>query len=76
MISVGPALFLPLAHDGHACHDGCDGDETDTQGSDKRLRGGEDQRAAGTAAEKPKSSFRAERPFDRMTLRQAAWFFV
>lgn len=71
MISVGPALFLPLAHDGHACHDGCDGHETDTQGSDKRLPAARRKGAADPAAKKPKSRFRAERPFGRAALRQA-----
>ena len=33
--------FLALTGHGEACHDGCDGYETDTQGADKRLpRGG------------------------------------
>ena len=30
-------LFLTLAGNGEAGHDGCDGDETDTQGTNRRL---------------------------------------
>src|SRR5829696_8858366 len=37
--------FLALLGHGEACHDGCDGYETDTQGANKRLpRGGWERR--------------------------------
>jgi hypothetical protein len=34
---VSRRLFLTLAGNGEAGHDGCDGDETDTQGTNRRL---------------------------------------
>jgi len=43
--------FLALPCHGEACHDGCDGYETDTQGADKRLpRGGWERRVGRGAA--------------------------
>src|SRR5688572_3098510 len=43
--------FLALPGHGEACHDGCDGYETDTQGANKRLpRGGWERRVGRGAA--------------------------
>src|SRR5688572_25804951 len=43
--------FLALSGHGEACHDGCDGYETDTQGANKRLpRGGWERRVGRGAA--------------------------
>src|SRR4051794_32790404 len=33
LLAVAHRQFLPLAYEGEACHDGCDGYETDTQGA-------------------------------------------
>lgn len=62
------ALFLALADDGEARHDGRNGYETDTQGADKRL-----QARVGAARRvrrlrgKP-GTFHAEQPFEYRTV--------
>ena len=57
---VPARLFLTLADDGEAGHDGCDGDETDTQGADSasRVRG-----ACSASTDAPQGSLAASMPF-------------
>jgi hypothetical protein len=56
--------FLALAGNGEACHDGCDGYETDTQGADSasRVEGG--TRRVGRGATDNQGTLRADFPVE------------
>jgi hypothetical protein len=52
---------------GEACHDGCDGYETDTQGADKRLPRGGWERRVGRGAACTSGILRARPVLERVT---------
>jgi hypothetical protein len=64
---VSRRIFLALADDGEAGHDGCDGYETDTQGANKRLPRRGVGRRFPVAPQYVKGRFRAERMFEKVT---------
>ena len=59
--------FLALPGHGEACHDGCDGYETDTQGADKRLPRGGWERRVGRGAACTSGILRARPVLERVT---------
>lgn len=63
-----PALFLALADDGEARHDGRNGYETDTQGADKRLQAGVGAARRVMRLRGEPGTFHAEQPFEYRTV--------